>query len=171
MLLIFLTEVLFVILSHQSIKEIIAKGVIRNYSEESIRENGYDLRICGEKYYEIEGNAELPNKKSEIKEIEFKDFAIFYPGKTYLFETCEELNMPNDLAALITLRSTLARNGFILPPTMIDAGYKGKITLALSSFYHNRIVKGTRTAHIIFLKLDKPTEKSYNGKYQGGVVI
>ncbi len=159
------------ILSHQSIKEIINKGVIRNYVEESIRENGYDLRICGEKYYEVEGNAELPEIKSKIKEIEFKEYSTFYPCKTYLFESCEELNMPKDLAALITLRSTLARNGFILPPTIIDAGYKGKITLALSSFYQNKIAKGTRVAHIIFFKLDKPTEKSYNGKYQGGVII
>ncbi|BDC18056.1 dCTP deaminase [Acidianus sp. HS-5] len=160
------------ILSHQSIKEIIKKeGIIRNYTEESIRENGYDLRICGEKYYEVEGNSALPEKKSEIKEIDFKDYAAFYPCKTYLFETCEEFHMPGDLAALITLRSTLARNGFLLPPTIIDAGYEGKITLALSSLYQNKIMRETRVAHVIFLKLDKPTEKSYNGKYQGGIII
>jgi len=40
------------ILSHQSIKKLLGK-VIMNYVEENVRENGYDLRICGEKYYEV----------------------------------------------------------------------------------------------------------------------
>ncbi|AWR96697.1 deoxycytidine triphosphate deaminase [Acidianus sulfidivorans JP7] len=158
------------ILSHQSIKGLLG-NVILNYSEDSVRENGYDLRICGDKYFEVSGNAVIPDVKSEIIERKFEDYATFEGGKTLLFNSCEEFRMPNDLAALITLRSTLARNGFFAPPTVIDAGYNGKITLAISSFLPNKIKKGSRVSHVIFIKLDEPTQKVYSGIYSGGRII
>lgn len=158
------------ILSHQSIEKLLGQ-VILNYSEESVRENGYDLRICGDRYFEVLGGSSIPERPSELREIKLQDYALFEPFKTYLFESCEELRMPNDLAALITLRSTLARNGFFLPPTIIDAGYEGKVTLAISSLYQGKIKRGSRVAHLIFFKLDEPTKKPYNGKYKGGRII
>lgn len=164
-----LTEKLM-ILSHQSIKNLLGK-VILNYSEENVRENGYDLRICGDKYYELVQGAELPEKKATLREIEFKDKAVLSANHTYLFESCEEFDMPADLAVLITLKSTLARNGFLAPPTVIDAGYKGKVNVAITAVYSSSLKKGMATHHLIFLKLDKPTERLYNGKYQGGVLI
>ncbi len=42
-----------------------------NYVEDNVRENGYDLRICGEKYYEVEEGAKLPSIKAKIREIPF----------------------------------------------------------------------------------------------------
>ena len=158
------------ILSHQSIKGLINQ-VLFNYDENNIRENGYDLRICGEKYYEVVEGAELPEKKVSIKEIEFREKANLKAFHTYLFESCEEFRMPEDLAVLITLKSTLARNGFLAPPTVIDAGYKGKITLAITAVYDSSLRKGMPTHHLIFFKLDAPTQKVYNGKYQGGVLL
>ena len=158
------------ILSHQSIRSLIDK-VLFSYDENNIRENGYDLRVCGEKYYEIVQGAELPEKKVPIKEFEFKDRAYLKAFHTYLFESCEEFRMPEDLAVLITLKSTLARNGFLAPPTVTDAGYKGKVTLAITAVYDSSLKKGMATHHLIFLKLDAPTQKVYNGKYQGGVLL
>ncbi|BFH72107.1 deoxycytidine triphosphate deaminase [Sulfurisphaera javensis] len=158
------------ILSHQSIKSILG-NVILNYVEENVRENGYDLRICGDKYYEIVQGAELPDNKVKLREIEFKDKAILKAFKTYLFESCEEFRMPLDLIALITLKSTLARNGFLAPPTVIDAGYQGKVNVAITPVYDSSLKKGIATHHLIFIKLDQPTAKPYNGKYQGGKLI
>jgi dCTP deaminase len=43
-----------VALSHQSIRGLLGT-VIKNYSVESVRENGYDLRICGEKALKLRG--------------------------------------------------------------------------------------------------------------------
>ncbi|MCH4816769.1 MAG: deoxycytidine triphosphate deaminase [Saccharolobus sp.] len=158
------------ILSHQSIKKLLGK-VIMNYVEENVRENGYDLRICGEKYYVVEEGAQLPSKKAKIREIEFRESVKLDPFKTYLFESCEEFSVSDDLAILITLKSTLARNGFLAPPTVIDAGYKGKVALAITPVYNSSMAKGIATHHLILMKLDEKTEKPYNGKYQGGVVI
>ena len=158
------------ILPHQSIRKLLGT-VILNYDENSVRENGYDLRICGDVYYEVLGNAELPDKKSEIKSIKFEEKAVLDPFKTYLFESCEEFRMPNDLAAVLTLKSTMARNGFLAPPTVIDAGYKGKIIVALTSVYKSSLKKGMATHHVIFMRLEEPTEKIYNGHYQFGKVL
>ena len=157
-------------LSHQSIKGLLGT-VIKNYSVESVRENGYDLRICGEKALKLRGNAFLPEKSSEYEEVEFGDHVELEPLNTYLFESCEELEMPNDLIALMTLRSTLARNGIVAPPTVIDAGYRGKITISLTAVHRVKLARGMRTNHLIFLRLDEPTIKPYNGKYSGGVML
>lgn len=99
------------ILSHQSIMKLLGR-VITNYSLDNVRENGYDLRICGDKYSEIEEGASLPERKAKLKEIPFGEKADLKSLKTYLFESCEEFNVPEDIAILITLRSTMARNGF-----------------------------------------------------------
>ncbi|WP_338598750.1 deoxycytidine triphosphate deaminase [Sulfolobus tengchongensis] len=158
------------ILSHQSIRQLLGK-VIFNYVEDNVRENGYDLRICGERYFVVEEGASLPNKKARLREIVFKDLAELEPLKTYLFESCEEFNTPDDLAILITLKSTMARNGFLAPPTVIDAGYKGKVFVAITPVYRSSLAKGVGTHHLIFLKLDQKTERPYSGRYQGGIVI
>ncbi len=154
-------------LSHQSIYSL----KIKNISDECVRENGYDLRICGEKYYMVNGEVIIPDKKASLIEFQFNDHAEMEPLKTYLFESCEEIQMPSDTAGIMTLRSTLARNGFLTSPTVIDAGYKGKITIALTSLNKAKIKKGSRVIHLIFIKLDKPTEMLYNGSYQGGKII
>ena len=158
------------VLSPQSIRSLLGKVLI-NYVEDNVRENGYDLRICGQKYFEIQKGANLPDEKAELREIEFNERAELQPLKTYLFESCEEFNIPADLAVLITLKSTMARNGFLAPPTVIDAGYKGKIILAITPVYHAYLKKGISTHHLIFLKLDESTNKLYSGKYQGGILI
>ena len=145
--------------------------VIKNYSEESVRENGYDLRLCGERALKIRGNASLPERASDYEEVPFNEYLDVEPLTTYLIESCEEFAMPNDLAALMTLRSTFARNGFIAPPTVIDAGYTGKIIVALTSLYRARVRKGIRAMHLLFFKLDEPTEKPYDGRYKGGVKL
>lgn len=158
------------ILSHQSIKSLL-DSVLINYSKENVRENGYDLRICGEKYYEIVKGSDLPDRKVELREIEFKEKATMKALHTYLFESCEEFRMPDDLAILITLKSTLARNGFLAPPTVIDAGYQGKVNVAITSIYDSSLRKGMATHHLIFIKMDEPTKQLYAGKYQGGKLI
>ncbi|MEW9491657.1 MAG: hypothetical protein TQ35_0005580 [Candidatus Aramenus sulfurataquae] len=92
-------------------------------------------------------------------------------GGSQLFESCEEVKMPAEVAGVMTLRSTFARNGFVSPPTVVDAGYKGKITIALTPFYKAKLRKGTRVVHLVFFRLDEPTKMLYSGKHQGGKIM
>jgi dCTP deaminase len=92
-------------------------------------------------------------------------------GGFTLGRTREIITMPNDLCAFVQLRSTWARKGFILPPTMIDAGFHGSITLEIAKFgASSHVPVGQRFAHVIFAKLTGPTDP-YRGKYQGQVAI
>lgn len=90
----------------------------------------------------------------------------FYESTPYLGTTQEWIEMPDDLMGFVQLRSTWARCGIILPPTVIDAGFKGNITLEIVSFKHQKAPIGERFAHVIFAKLSGPTV-GYSGKYQG----
>lgn len=87
-----------------------------------------------------------------------------------LGRTREYLEMPNDVMAFVQLRSTWARKGFILPPTVVDAGFKGTITLEILSCKHQTVPIGQRFAHLIFAKMTGPSIP-YNGKYQGQIGI
>lgn len=79
--------------------------------------------------------------------------------------TREWVTMPNDLMAFVELRSTWARRGIMIPPTIIDAGFSGVITLELAILGDTEAPVGERFAHLIFGKLGSPSEP-YNGKYQ-----
>lgn len=86
-----------------------------------------------------------------------------------LGRTREIVTMPNDLMAFVQLRSTWARKGFMLPPTVIDAGFSGSITLEIVAFNClNHLPIGERFAHVIFAKLASPSEP-YRGKYQNQI--
>ncbi|MCY0859545.1 MAG: dCTP deaminase [Sulfolobaceae archaeon] len=152
------------ILPHQKIKEFCESGIIINCAEESIRENGYDLRI----------DKLMVLQNGNVKELETShdEYYSLNPNSFYLALSVEELNMPDDVAALMTLRSTFARLGFLISNTVIDAGYRGKITIALHSPPYNYMLKrGERFIHLIFFKLTEKTDKPYSGKYQGGKIL
>lgn len=90
-----------------------------------------------------------------------------HPRVFALGVTREVVQMPCDLMAFVQLRSTWARRGFLLPGTVIDAGFMGSITLEIISFCEDHNVPvGQRFAHLIFAKLASPSEP-YAGKYQG----
>jgi len=79
--------------------------------------------------------------------------------------TREVLELPDDLMAFVELRSSWARRGFFLPPTIVDAGFKGNLTLEVCSFLEEFDAPvGQRFAHLIFAKTSSPCEP-YVGKY------
>ena len=87
-------------------------------------------------------------------------------GQFYLGCTLEVLQLPDDLMAFVELRSSWARQGFFLPPTIVDAGFGGNLTLEILSFMKdpNEAV-GKRFAHLIFAKTSGPC-KPYDGIYK-----
>lgn len=81
--------------------------------------------------------------------------------------TNETLHLPNDLMAFVELRSSWARRGFLLPPTIVDAGFVGELTLEIMNFGMDPLASavGERFAHLIFAKTSGPCVE-YAGKYQ-----
>lgn len=89
----------------------------------------------------------------------------FEKGEFYLGATRERIEMPDDLMAFVQLRSTWARRGILLPPTVVDAGFKGNLTLEILAAAHLMAPYGQRFAHLIFARLSGPADP-YRGKYQ-----
>lgn len=110
---------------------------------EQFRENGIDLILD-----DIEGHP-----------------LEFIKNEFVLGCTKEILSMPDDLMGFVELRSTWARSGIMIPPTIVDAGFKGNLTLEIVPHKNIPIPYGQRFAHLIFAKLTNPSQP-YQGKYQ-----
>jgi dCTP deaminase (EC 3.5.4.13) len=68
----------------------------------------------------------------------------------------------------VGLRSTLARLGLLIPPTIIDEGFEGELTIEVQTPpFPIKLRPGTRFLHIILAKTSTPSEKPYRGAYQG----
>ncbi len=85
----------------------------------------------------------------------------------FLRQKYEEKELINDVMAFVNLRSTYARLGLSIPPTIVDAGFKGQLTIeVVGSEFPIKLESGERFLHLIFARTLTPVEKPYNGKYQ-----
>lgn len=92
------------------------------------------------------------------------------PFTFYLASTLEYIKVPTTHAAMVQMRSSLARKG--LGHKMagyIDPGFEGSITLELESSKYVDIYKGERIVQIVYMRLTEETLKPYTGKYKGQV--
>ena len=162
-------------LSGAEIRKLIREGrlVIKPLSEEIIRENGIDLRIGDEVAVLLNNPRPLdPDKlRSEDLNEYYKVFKIdgdfiLQPYMKVLISTLEYIKMPPDVAGLVELRSTFARLGLSIPPTVIDAGFEGQLTLEVHGGAFPVILrKGMRFAHAVFMRVvGEPIP--YRGRYQ-----
>lgn len=148
--------------------------VIEPYDEEIVRENGIDLRIGGEvarlkPLSKVLDTRDITDEQvSEFYEILSGDEFVIYPNEKILLTTLEYVKLPNDIMGFVELRSSFARLGLSIPPTIIDAGFEGNVTLEVhGSVFPIKLYKGQRFAHVIFSKTLNPVLKPYRGKYQG----
>jgi deoxycytidine triphosphate deaminase len=91
------------------------------------------------------------------------------PGRFYLGVLRERLVLPADLAALLVGCSTVARMG-VTPHQqagLFDPGWDGHGTLEITVACENTVLRpGDRIGQLLFLKLDKPADPTYAGRYQ-----
>lgn len=100
-----------------------------------------------------------------LEEVKYKS------GPFWLGCTKEVFELPDDLMAFVCIRSSWARKGFFLPPTIVDAGFKGNLTIEMLCFASNaRDAVGKSFAHLIFAKTTSPCVP-YNGLYSGQLGI
>jgi len=145
---------------------------IEPFDEAIIRENGLDLRIDRE-YCRIVGS-DKPFTIGEDVDVGryyscdvVDDYIELEPSTRYLLTTVEFIEVPPELMAFVELRSTFARLGMLIPPTIIDGGFKGQITVELlAPPFKARVPVGTRFLHVVFAKLTTPVTKPYSGRYQ-----
>lgn len=160
------------ILGDRDLRYYLEKGWIKisPFSEEIVRENGVDLRI-GSQFARLRRNNkvfEVSKKIEDFYETINSNEIIIQPHEHLLMTTLEYLELPNDAIAFVNLRSTYARLGLTIPPTIVDAGFRGQLTIeVVGSEFPIKLKSGERFLHLIFAKTLTPVEKPYRGKYQG----
>ena len=146
--------------------------VINPIHDDTVRENGVDLRV-GDNIARLKKREKLFDTKGDVEvdsyyTFERGDAFIIQPREKVLICTMEYVELPSELMGFVELRSTFARCGLLLPPTILDGGFKGQITLEVEgSSFPIKLYRGDRFAHVVFLKLASPISKPYAGRYQG----
>jgi dCTP deaminase (EC 3.5.4.13) len=159
------------ILSDRDLKYYLEKGLIfiRPFSEEIIRENGIDLRI-GPQFARLRKTDQVFEATKNVEDfytVTNSNHFIVFPHEHVLMTTMEYIELPNDVMAFVNLRSTFARLGLFIPPTIVDAGFKGQLTIEIvGSEFPIKLETGQRFLHLIFAKTLTPVENPYHGKYQ-----
>ncbi len=141
---------------------------------DTIRENGIDLRF-GKEFCRYTAGKEVIDSRSGVperylvcEEIDAEKGYVIMPGDRILATTLEYVEVPIDLVGLVNLRSTFARLGLYIPPTVIDAGFKGQVTIEIVGAKRPiRVYPGQRFLHVVFLRTSSPVHSPYSGKYQG----
>ena len=163
------------ILGDRDLKYYMEKGLIKiePFDPIIIRENGLDLRL-GTEIARLKNTSEILDTKQNNNDpetyytIEKGESFIIYPRERVLLTTLEYVKLPDDLMAFVNLRSSYARLGLVIPPTIVDSGFEGNITIeVLGSSFPIKLHSGERFIHLIFSKVTSPVEKPYKGTYQG----
>jgi len=156
------------------------KRLVENLSERELKNPegaGFDVRI-GE-LYEVKGKGFLGVEERETPEIKLiakfdkkKSEKVFLRPRTYyLMKTVEKLNLPENLLALFTPRSTLYRSGVYIFGGQTSPGYQGELTTGIFNFHNEKfeLEMGSRVIHIMFFEV-KGKSNLYRGQWQGGRV-
>ena len=156
------------------------KNLVGNLSERELKSPegaGFDIRI-GE-LYEVEGKGFLGVEERETPKIkliakfskkESKKVSL-KPKTYYLMKTIEKLNLPENILALFTPRSTLYRSGVYIFGGQTAPGYKGELTTGIYNFRDDMfdLEIGSRVIHVMFFEVKGGTNL-YRGQWQGGRV-
>ncbi|MEM1919042.1 MAG: dCTP deaminase [Desulfurococcaceae archaeon] len=164
------------ILSDWDIRVYVEKGllIIKPLFEDTIRENGVDLRF-GYQFcrFSKKSDTVIDSRKDpldmilECTEVSEDEGFVINPLEHVLATTLEWIELPHDLVGLVNLRSTFARLSLYIPPTVVDSGFKGQLTIeVIGGSVPLKVYPGQRFLHVIFARTSSPVYKPYTGKYQ-----
>lgn len=138
---------------------------------------GFDLRL-GE-VYTIHGSAFLGETHRNTADITLVQkynakkpgSIVIKPGDFFLVKTIESVNMPNNLTASITPRSTTYRSGLMIRTGNVPPGYCGGLTFGLKNEGPVAVTMemGARFVHMQFSEVLGEGNR-YRGQWQGGRV-
>ncbi len=168
----------------------LAEKMIEPFSANLIRQGvisfgtssyGYDVRSAEEFKIFLNVNALVIDPKqfdarsfvdAKIHEDKSGKYCIIPPNSFALARTLEYIRMPPKVTGILTVKSTYARCGIVSPPTVLEAGWQGHITIEISNTtpLPARIYANEGIAQILFFESDEACQISYadrKGKYQG----
>lgn len=168
------------ILGHSELKKLIKKcNLVTNLSERELKDPEgcvFDLRL--EKVFSLKGKAFLGIDEREtpdlIEEASYnpkkKTAFTFKPGKYYLTKTIEEVNLPENIAAVFKPRSTTFRSGLNVRTGFANPGYHGPLYFSMINEgpIPVKVEMGARYVSVYFHEVKGEAVHTYRGQWQGG---
>ncbi len=162
------------ILGKDDIKDHLNEGNLKiiPLTGDTIRENGVDLRVGNEIMRFVKSNGIIKAADgNSIDSVSIKEKIngsfVLQPNEHILIKIKEKIKMPDNLVGFCNLRSTFARLGMSIPPTIVDAGYEGDLTIGVSGgAVPIEIEVGMRFLHLVFSTTVNGVKEPYTGKYQ-----
>lgn len=149
------------LLARAPIKDMLDHKVQHSPGSYGLTEAGYDIRIKQEITFNIGPHGPIV----EVNDLD--GLVSWQTGRFCLASSVEEFQMPADLVARVSNKSTWARLGVDAAfSTVIEPGWNGFLTLELV-FHGNQpvtIPAGSGIVQVLFEQLNQPN--SYVGKYQ-----
>jgi dCTP deaminase len=127
----------------------VTDGLIKSYAPENVKQASYDLRLGPASYVVGDG--------APIHLTENQRYVTIAPGQFALLTTLEELAIPSDLLAFITLRNTFKMQGLInVSGFHVDPSYEGKLVFGVNNIGPSDICLrlGEPTFTIFFCRVD-----------------
>ncbi len=148
----------------------LVEGIVQ--PEEQLQPNGVDLSLREISMLQSAGKIGASNSQrvvSDLSPLVFDGlgFIQLIPG-IYSVTYNEIVNLPKNIMALATPRSSLLRCGVTINTAFWDAGYCGRSESLLVVYNPQgfRLQKNARIIQLVFFRLNNATE-GYNGRYQG----
>ena len=171
------------VLSDRDIKAALAAGRLRVEPCDlaDIQPSSIDIHLDrrfrvfrNNRYTFIDIHASQPDL-TELLAVSDDEPFILHPGEFVLGQTCEWVELPDDLVARLEGRSSLGRLGLLIHSTAgyVDPGWRGTLTLELSNVATLPIAlyPGMKIGQISFEVMSSPVDRPYGSaglgsKYQ-----
>ncbi len=90
------------------------------------------------------------------------------PGEYRLVATLERVELGDDIAGTLHIRSSLARAGIIASLAVVDPGFRGQLTISLFNVGAEpfRMTKNDKFLQMVLHQLSSKSLRPYRGKYQ-----
>lgn len=90
------------------------------------------------------------------------------PGQYCLAATLERVELGDDVAGTLHIRSSLARSGILASLALVDPGFRGQLTISLFNAGANPFCmkKNDRFVQLVLHELSSRVQRPYSGKYQ-----
>jgi dCTP deaminase len=90
------------------------------------------------------------------------------PGTHCLAASLERVEIGDDIAGTLHIRSSLARSGIIASLALVDPGFHGQLTISLWNAGANlfKMNRSSKFVQLVFHELSSKTQRMYSGRYQ-----
>jgi dUTP pyrophosphatase len=140
--------------------------------ERQFQPAGVDLSVESVWVFEEAGSIDLDNKKRKLpktRQLAFgSDGSVHLSPGPYKLVFNELVDVPSDCAGIARSRSSLLRMGASVQTALWDPGYRGRseALLLVSNPSGLTLHEHARVAQLSFIRLEKPSGETYEGKYQ-----